>query len=156
MKVFVTGASGLVGLNLVKHLASSGVRTTALIRSTSRKETLEHIRQQYPKHVEIITGELFDTNSLASLMLGHEVVVHAAAIIEPYADASLRRIAQWVDERRSWVSAVAAYVQSSLSSVSREEDVATGAGLQLGIAVVETTVKRSPEITRQLDDGVGR
>ncbi len=71
-KVFLTGGSGFVGLNVADALAGSGYDVQAYVRPTSSVKYLE----QLP--VRIIRGELGDQQTLLSAMEGCDYVVHAA------------------------------------------------------------------------------
>jgi len=46
MKVFVTGATGFIGKNTVKRLIELGHECVCLVRSTSKKEALEKIKDR--------------------------------------------------------------------------------------------------------------
>jgi dihydroflavonol-4-reductase len=71
---FVTGATGFVGLNLVKHLTESGWRVTALHRPTSK---LAYLRR-FP--VELVEGDLVDAESVRRAMPRHaDAVFHVAS-----------------------------------------------------------------------------
>ena len=71
---FVTGATGLLGNNLVRLLAERGVRTTALVRSRTKAE-----RQFSGLAVEIVEGDITDVSSFQSALRGVDVLFHTAA-----------------------------------------------------------------------------
>lgn len=72
MKVFITGANGFVGLNIVSALVEAGHELTAIVRAGSNTTYLE------PFEVRIVRGELDDSRALAQAMRGAEAVVHTA------------------------------------------------------------------------------
>ncbi len=69
----VTGGSGFVGNNLVRHLLSLGRRVRVLSQRPAR--SLEGLE------VDVVTGDLFDAEQLDRAMAGVEVVYHLAAVI---------------------------------------------------------------------------
>jgi nucleoside-diphosphate-sugar epimerase len=71
---FVTGATGLLGNNLVRLLLSRGVGVKALARSREKAE-----RQFAGLPVEIVTGDLSDVARFAARLKGVDVVFHTAA-----------------------------------------------------------------------------
>jgi nucleoside-diphosphate-sugar epimerase len=71
---FVTGATGLLGNNLVRLLISRGVTVRALARSVDKAR-----RQFGDLPVEIVQGDLDDVSTFASALAGVDVVFHAAA-----------------------------------------------------------------------------
>ena len=73
MKVFLTGSTGFVGSHVAQALAAAGADLRLLVRSTSRRDNLEHLR------ADIIVGDLRDPFSLAPAMQGCELVFHVGA-----------------------------------------------------------------------------
>lgn len=86
LQAFVTGASGLVGLNLTRYLASRGVRVRAFVRPVSEMSGLQEIARAYPEYVSVVVGDLLDDDSLSANMQGCDVVVHTAAVIDAFGD----------------------------------------------------------------------
>lgn len=72
MKVFMTGANGFVGLNVVRALVEHGHDVTTYVRPTSNVKFLE------PLGVTIYRGELGDKSNLAKAMKGAERVICTA------------------------------------------------------------------------------
>jgi dihydroflavonol-4-reductase len=71
---FVTGATGLLGNNLVRLLAERGVRTKALVRSRAKAA------QQFPGlSVEIVEGDMTDVSGFREALRGVDVLFHTAA-----------------------------------------------------------------------------
>jgi 2-alkyl-3-oxoalkanoate reductase len=127
MNVFVTGASGLVGLNLVKYLCARGISTTALVRTTSRLDKLQSVCKDHPDRIKVVTGKLLETEALIETMRDHDVVVHAAALIAPYAESAKLDYVNVGGTRSAMQAAIAAGVtqfvhMSSLSVITGERD----------------------------------
>jgi len=71
---FVTGATGLLGNNLVRELLDQGFRVRALVRSRDKAE-----RQFAGLAVEIVTGDMLAVEGFAPALAGVDVVFHTAA-----------------------------------------------------------------------------
>ena len=72
---FVTGATGLLGNNLVHSLAARGVRVTALVRS------LDKARKQLRDvpNLTVVAGDMLDVAGFAARLQNHDVLFHTAA-----------------------------------------------------------------------------
>jgi len=92
MKVFVTGASGLVGSHLVVELLKDNQiqQITCLFRNESRKTRLDQICTHYSPNspnkllsekIKWVKGDILDVPLLTELMKGHDVVYHCAAMV---------------------------------------------------------------------------
>lgn len=77
MTVLVTGATGLVGNNVVRHLVAAEPGTTirCLVRQGYDARPLEGLP------VEIATGDVTDTQAVEAAFDGVSAVVHAAAMV---------------------------------------------------------------------------
>jgi dTDP-glucose 4,6-dehydratase len=77
----VTGAGGFIGSHLTERLAALGADVRALVRYTSngRAGWLEELPDR--NRVEIILGDVRDSNCVHEAMQGREVVFHLAALI---------------------------------------------------------------------------
>lgn len=73
-KVLITGATGFTGGHLCRTLIERGYTVRALIRKTSKYHELQAIG------VELFFGDLRDYTSVASSVLGVDVVYHIAAV----------------------------------------------------------------------------
>jgi len=73
MKVFVTGATGFIGIQLVKRLVKEGHEVHALFRSESKANLIRHAG------VKLYKGDILDKTSLDHAIAGCEVAYHAAA-----------------------------------------------------------------------------
>lgn len=74
MNALVTGASGLIGANLVRALLAEGHSVRAFVRATSNLRWLQGLP------VEIVTGDILQPDSLAAAAQGCDVLYHAAAV----------------------------------------------------------------------------
>lgn len=86
----VTGSTGIVGIHLLKALASAGYKVRALRRETSRVDVAKQVFDYYGcselfGSIEWVTGDVLDTESLAAAMTGIDIVFHTAAIVSFYA-----------------------------------------------------------------------
>jgi dihydroflavonol-4-reductase len=73
MKVFVTGATGFIGANLVRELLADGYAVRALVRPGSDRRTIAGL------DLELWEGDLLDRDSLEKGLAGCEILYHAAA-----------------------------------------------------------------------------
>ncbi|WP_454876577.1 SDR family oxidoreductase [Pseudomonas farris] len=73
--VFVTGATGLLGNNLVRELVAHGCTVKALVRSRAKGE------QQFKNlpGVELVVGDMADVDAFAATLQGCDTVFHTAA-----------------------------------------------------------------------------
>lgn len=72
-KIFVTGADGLLGSNLVREL----LKRNYTVKVLSQKE--RHVKTLDGLNIEKTEGDLLDKESLRQGMIGCEMVIHAAA-----------------------------------------------------------------------------
>jgi nucleoside-diphosphate-sugar epimerase len=82
-RVFVTGATGMVGFHVVKHLLSAGYEVVAAARSQSKATELQALAIQ--GQLTIAYLDLLETSNLAEFMEGCSVVVHCAGSVDPHA-----------------------------------------------------------------------
>lgn len=83
MKVFVTGATGLLGNNLVKELLAQGHTVKALVRSARKAEIV------LPRHdnLTIIEGDMERVSGFAEHLVQVDALFHTAAYFREYYDA---------------------------------------------------------------------
>lgn len=74
-RAVVTGATGLLGSNLVRELLARGFAVRALVREPARAQRLLPSSPQ----LELVHGDLDNVDDFASALAGVDVVVHAAA-----------------------------------------------------------------------------
>jgi nucleoside-diphosphate-sugar epimerase len=73
MKVFVSGATGFIGIQLVKRLVKEGHEVHALFRSEFKANLIRH------PGVKLCKGDILDHESLDHAMAGCEQAYHTAA-----------------------------------------------------------------------------
>jgi dihydroflavonol-4-reductase len=78
MRAFVTGATGLLGANLVRALLERGHAVTALVRSE------EKARRLLPPEVALARGDLAGVGAFAPALAGHDTVFHLAAYFREF------------------------------------------------------------------------
>ncbi len=71
-RIFLTGGSGYVGRNLIRHFVARGIAVTALVRSDRSTEIVRELG------AVPFRGDLFDA-TLAAGMAGCDALIHAAA-----------------------------------------------------------------------------
>jgi dihydroflavonol-4-reductase len=87
MRIFLTGASGYIGLALCRRLAGDGHELRALVRATSATAELERLG------VTLFEGDVTDRYSMREGMSGADWVIHAAAELDFEApEQRMRRI----------------------------------------------------------------
>ncbi len=115
--VALTGATGFIGGALAKQLAGSGWRIKALVRSFPKATVLHRLG------VELVQGDLSDTEALRSLLSGVTAVVHCAGAVRGIDDEDFARVNVAGTER---IAAIAARMDPpplfvSLSSLAARE-----------------------------------
>ena len=83
--ILVTGADGFIGSHLVERLVAEGARVRALVyyNSFGRWGWLDD--SAVARDIEVVAGDITDTEFVADAMRGQEVVFHLAALIAiPY------------------------------------------------------------------------
>jgi nucleoside-diphosphate-sugar epimerase len=95
-KVLVTGGSGFLGINLIRHLFAKGVTD---IRS------LDLVDFDYPEkdRVHVLTGDIRDVAMVAKAMEGVRLVVHTAAALPLYSEQDI--VSTDVDGTRNLLAA---------------------------------------------------
>ncbi|TDI97690.1 MAG: NAD-dependent epimerase/dehydratase family protein [Caldithrix sp.] len=75
---FVTGATGLVGYNIVAALLKRSLKVKALVRSIGKGKRL------LPEECELVQGDITDKDSLVKAMQGCSIVYHVAGFPEQW------------------------------------------------------------------------
>lgn len=73
--IAVTGATGFIGANLCRQLANSGYRVRALVRRPPQTRFVTH------SGIDLVQGNLEDSQSVARLVAGCAAVVHCAGAV---------------------------------------------------------------------------
>jgi 2-alkyl-3-oxoalkanoate reductase len=122
MKIFLTGASGVIGCRLFPILAAAGQRVTAVARSPVARAHLQ-------RHgVTTIDVDLFDSVAVRRAVAGHDVVVNLATHIPrstlqmflPWVwreNDRLRRVASATLVDAALAAGVARFIQESFAPV---------------------------------------
>lgn len=76
--VLVTGATGYIGEQLVRHLVAEGPRVRILVR---RRAKAEAVFGPLLEHLEVAEGDLGDRESLERAVRGVRQVYHAASLV---------------------------------------------------------------------------
>src|SRR5512139_1741097 len=92
LKIFVTGATGVMGKVLVPQLLAAGHTVTALSRSPRNEELLNRLGAQP------ITIDLFAVDALTQILRGYDAIFHLATKIPPM--TKMRRLSTWEENDR--------------------------------------------------------
>lgn len=83
-KILVTGAAGTVGLQVIRYLLIEGkYEITALDLKTAKN--YKRLRK-YRKRINIVYGDVNDSVIVDALVKDHDVVIHLAGVLPPFAD----------------------------------------------------------------------
>jgi 2-alkyl-3-oxoalkanoate reductase len=93
MRVFVTGATGVIGTRALPLLLNAGHSVTALTRSAANRETLARLG------ATPVDANLFDVASLRQAMAGHDAVLNLATHVPSSARSMILRRAWRVNDR---------------------------------------------------------
>ena len=92
MRVFVAGATGVIGHRAVARLVGAGHQVTGVSRSPEKDTVLESLGAR-PVRVD-----LFDLAAVSVAVVGHDAVVNVATKIPPVGD--MRRAGAWDENER--------------------------------------------------------
>lgn len=79
MRIYLTGGTGYIGKALARRLVEAGHEVRALVRTTSKPENVEPLKQL---GIATFVGDLQDRYSLREGMSGADWVIHAAADLD--------------------------------------------------------------------------
>lgn len=125
-RVFVTGASGFVGVQLITQLRAMGVSVRCLVRKSSCRVSLE------PLGVEFVEGDIRDLDSLRQGVDGVDTVYHVAGVIR--ANSLNGFLAVNREGCRNIAQAIASLPGSKPTLVSISSQAAAGAGVRVSRA----------------------
>lgn len=94
-KVLVTGASGFVGSHLVEALVEKGAKVKAFVHYNSRNDwgMLEDVSKKVQDEVEVVAGDLKDSDCVRKAVRGQQVIFHLGALIGiPYSYVNPRDV----------------------------------------------------------------
>ena len=120
--VFVTGASGFVGLQLVTRLRAMGLQVRCLVRPGSRRRIPESLG------AEFVEGDVRDIDSLRRGAEGADTVFHVAGIISANSLAAFMAVNR--AGCRNIAQAIASLPGTPPVLVSVSSQAAAGAGLR--------------------------
>jgi len=87
MQAFVTGATGLLGSNLIQALLAQGHEVRGLVRS---KEKAQRV---FPgQKVDFVSGDMSSVAGFASGLAGCDVLFHTAAYFREYYQQGITRL----------------------------------------------------------------
>jgi dihydroflavonol-4-reductase len=133
-RVFVTGATGMVGRALAERLTSRGFAVRALARAGSDTSELEKLS------VELVRGDLSDVDALADGMRGCARVFHVAGVVSyRRADAERMYEANVIGTRNVLAAALDAGVERVVHTSST-----AAVGLSDGPDVLDETAPFQP------------
>ncbi len=108
MKVFVAGATGVLGRRAVPLLVQAGHEVTGVARSEEKAALLRRLGAQP------VSVDLFDASAVKAGVAGHEVVVNVATKIPPPAQAM--RSGAWRENARIRTEASRNLVEAALDA----------------------------------------
>jgi dTDP-glucose 4,6-dehydratase len=84
-RVLVTGAGGFIGSHLTEQLVESGAEVRALVHYNALGKWGWLDDSSVAKHIEVMTGDITDRDSVREAVKGRQIVFHLAALIAiPY------------------------------------------------------------------------
>ena len=92
MKAYVTGGTGFIGSHLVEQLVDQGYHVTCLIRKTSNLRWLDHLLTAKSPQVELVIGDLDDSDVLAQQVRDADLVFHLAGLTKAPDAATYDRV----------------------------------------------------------------
>lgn len=81
--VFITGAAGFIGSHTVEAFVRSGANVKALVQynSGSNIENLQFLEKSVLDQVEIVFGDIRDSEQMVTYSKGSDIILHLAALI---------------------------------------------------------------------------
>ena len=117
-RIFLTGGSGYIGRNLIRHFRGKGIPVTALARSAGSAEIVSALGAQP------FSGDLFSANIVEG-MAGCDVLIHAAADLDHGVGVKAQHRVNEEGTRAVFNAASAAGIKSAII-ISTESVLADG------------------------------
>ena len=92
MKAYVTGGTGFIGGHLVEQLVDQGYHVTCLIRQTSNLRWLNHLLNAKSPQVQLVMGNLHDSDVLEQHVRDADLVFHLAGLTKAPDAATYDRV----------------------------------------------------------------
>ena len=92
MKAYVTGGTGFIGSHLVEQLVDQGYHVTCLIRQTSNLRWLNHLLNAKSPQVQLVMGNLHDSDILEQHVRDADLVFHLAGLTKAPDAATYDRV----------------------------------------------------------------
>ena len=92
MRAYVTGGTGFIGSHLVDRLVDQGYRVTCLIRKTSHLRWLNRLLATKSQQIELVIGDLHDSNVLVEHLRDVDLVFHLAGLTKAPDAATYDRV----------------------------------------------------------------
>ena len=108
MRVFVAGATGVIGWRAVERLVAAGHEVTGVARTPEKAELLRGLG------ATPATASIFDAEALTGAMAGHDAVVNLATKIPPL--ARMARMSAWSENERIRREASRALVDAAMAA----------------------------------------
>ncbi len=89
MKVFITGATGFVGREVVRRVRAAGHSVSILARDPASRTALR-LESEFGAHIRI--GNILDEDSLSEAMAGADAAIHLVGIIAEVGEQTFERI----------------------------------------------------------------
>src|SRR5512140_805561 len=89
MNVFITGATGFVGREIVRQVRAAGHSISVLARDTGSQSALK-LRSEFG--VNIRAGDILDEDSLSEALTGADAAIHLVGIIAEVGDKTFERV----------------------------------------------------------------
>jgi nucleoside-diphosphate-sugar epimerase len=93
LRVFITGASGVIGRRVVPQLVAGGHQVSAVARSPAKRQELDRLG------VRPVSVDLFDGGSIAQSLAGHDTAINLATHI-PHSTAKTLLPGAWRENDR--------------------------------------------------------
>ena len=108
MRVFVAGATGVLGRRAVARLVAAGHQVTGVARSPEKGAVLEALGARP------VRLDLFDADAVRTAVVGHDAVVNVATKIPPV--ARMARMSAWDENERIRREASANLVDGAIAA----------------------------------------